>query len=166
MALFLGSSLNSCAFPVDSCGFYWPAVVSGFWLNFAPKKALKKHQTNNQQLATSGGLFHHRPTSGSVTGLLLIPIPVTMTNSAGYYGQQPLISSAELAWQGVRAEQYPLDPLTLAATHHPQHFPLGHLPMGILSPTLSGMPVTRRGRPWCGCPIGGGATACARRACR
>lgn len=44
-----------------------------------------------------------------------------MTNSAEYYGRQPLISSAELAWQGVRVEQCQLEPLMLATTHHPQH---------------------------------------------
>ena len=37
------------------------------------------------------------------------------------YGTPPLITSAALAWQGVRVEQYRLGPMTLPAHHHPHH---------------------------------------------
>lgn len=37
------------------------------------------------------------------------------------YGAPPLVSSADLAWQGVQVEQFRLGPLALPAHHHPRH---------------------------------------------
>ncbi len=46
---------------------------------------------------------------------------MTDATDSAKYGAPPLATSAALAWQGVRVEQYRLGPVTLPAHHHQHH---------------------------------------------